>query len=105
MKLLKILSLPLIFLQWLEQETSKFAWFCSSRDPQNSGFFFNIHEMAEGSDFKFDIQLGFRAHHKIASGRKWAWLCDWELPKILGLLFDIPVVAEASFRNIAEILK
>jgi len=39
--------------------------------PQNLGFPFNIYTMAEASDFKFDIQLGFaKSHHKTTPSGK-----------------------------------
>ena len=50
--------------------------------------------MAEASEFKFGMQLGFaKAHHKITLRGKSGLL---ELPKILGFPFYISATAEAS---------
>jgi len=54
--------------------------------------------MAEASEFKFGMQLGFaKAHHKITPrGKNKSGLGLEELPKIWGFTFDISAMDEAS---------
>jgi len=61
------------------------------------GFSFNIYTMAEASDFKFGIQLGFaKVHHKITPiGKSGHGLALGEFPKILRFHFNIYTMAEA----------
>jgi len=53
--------------------------------------------MAEASDFKFGIQLGFaKAHHKITSiGKSGHGLALGKPPKILRFHFNVYAMAEA----------
>ena len=45
----------------------KWAWPCAREAPQNFGVPFNISAMAEASEFKFGVQLGFaKARHSVA---------------------------------------
>jgi len=62
--------------------------------------------MAEASDFKFGIQLGFaRAYHKITPiGKSRCGLGLGELPKILGFPYNISATAEASNFEIGMLL-
>ena len=62
------------------------------------GVLLNICATAEGSNFKFGIQLQFaKAHHKtMPRGKKWAWPWAREAPKYLEFPFNISATAMLS---------
>ena len=79
-------------------QKKKWVWTWARGAPKICGFPFNISVMAEASDFKIGMRLGFaKAHHKIPHRRKSG--CGHrveELPKILRFPFNICAMAEAS---------
>ena len=62
--------------------------------------------MAEASDSKFGIQLGFaKAHHKTTPiGKRGCSLGLGELPKILEFPYNISATAEANIFTIGTLL-
>ena len=74
------------------------AWPCARGAPQNVWAPFNISAIAEASEFKFGVQLGFaKDHHKITPREKSKRGPGLgELPKILGSTINISTTAEAS---------
>ena len=74
------------------------AWPWARGALQNVWPFFNISAMAEASEFKFGMQLGFaKAHHKITPrGKHGCGPGLGKLHKILGFSFNISATAEAS---------
>ena len=74
--------------QWAVE---KWAWPSDRGAPQNLGFPFNISGMAEASDCKILVEVGFdKAHHKTTPTRESALGLELgELPKMWGFPFNI----------------
>jgi len=70
----------------------KWVWPWARGAPRNLGFPFNIFAMAEASDFKFGLQLGFTKAHR----KKWRWPWARGAPQNFGVPCNISATAGAS---------